>query len=194
MTGGISEKLGVLALAVSMLSLGSSKYPFVLILCYIIHELGHLFFSKLMGARAKSFKIGGMHLSIFYDSSNLSYKREIVVQLGGIIFNLLSALFVYILPIFRGDVSVFFVVASISLALMNLYPVSILDGGGVFKNILLLCTSEENAQRVSRGVWFASAILMWLISVYLQIFFVSNLSLFLISVLLLVQLCLGEGK
>ena len=185
----IGEKIGFIALILTTLSLGTSPHPFILILCYGIHELGHLIFSYVAGADMKGFKIGSLRLRLFYSCENLSYKRELLVQSGGIIFNLISALIVSFLPIFRGDVADFFKICSISLALFNLYPVSVLDGGGMLKSLLCILCSNLNVQRVCDIVSFLCAVIMWLISVYLQLVFNSNISLFIISVFLLMELC-----
>lgn len=185
---GFSEKVGILALLVTTLSLGSSPHPIILIFSYLIHELGHLVFSSLAGAKLKKLKIGPLHLSISYDTSGLTYKREILVQLGGIAFNLFFALCALALPI-KGNGAEFFIVSNFSLAAMNLYPVSILDGGGILKNVFSLFLSGGVAEKASRTVSLVCGILMWLVAVYLQIIFKSNLSLFIISVLLLVELC-----
>ena len=186
---GVGEKIGFIALIITTISLGASPHPMVLILCYGIHELGHLFFSYMVGAEMRGFKIGSLRLKLFYSSENLSYKRELLVQSGGIIFNLLSCLIVSFLPIFQGDVAEFFKICSLSLALFNLYPVSVLDGGGMLKSISCIFLSSTSAEKISRITSFACAVIMWLISVYLQLVFNSNISLFAISVLLLIELC-----
>ena len=174
------------------LSLGTSPHPFILVLCYVIHEAGHVFFARLVGAKIKKFKIGSFHLSLSYDCSNLSYKKEIAVQSGGIVFNLLTAVIAWLFLDFGGESVDFFVICSFSLGLMNLYPASVLDGGGILKNVLLLRVDEAVAHKVYKGVSLISVILMWLISVYLQIIFASNLSLFVISIILLIELCFSE--
>lgn len=184
----LGEKIGIIAMLISTISLSASPHPVILILCYLIHEIGHIIMAKILGADMKKFKVGTLHLSISYDCSCISYKRELIVQLGGIIFNLTSALLASILP-FGGETCTFFVVASISLAIMNLYPISILDGGGALKTIASIIWSRDVAERLSKITSFAFAILMWIVAVYFQIAFVSNLSLFLISVLLLIELC-----
>ena len=184
----LGEKIGIIAMLITAFSLGSSPHPFVLILCYLIHELGHITMAKLVKAQMKSFKVGTLHLSISYDCSNLSYGRELLVLLGGILFNLISAFFVSFLG-FGGETCEFFVVGNISLAIMNLYPISILDGGGILKTLASMIWSRDVAEKLSKITSFICAILMWIIAVYFQIVFVSNFSLFLISVVLLVELC-----
>lgn len=185
----LSERLGVFAAVFTTLSLGASPHPFILVLCYVIHEAGHITLARAVGAKIKKFKIGSFHLSLAYDCTEISYKREILVQLGGIIFNLASAGIVAIFSDFGGGSVDFFVICSLSLALMNLYPASMLDGGGVLKSILLLTVEEGRAVRIFKAVSFFAVVLMWLFSVYLQIVFSANLSLFVISVILLVELC-----
>ena len=183
-----ANKTGVVFALFTIISVGLSPHPFVLVLCYLIHEAGHIFFARLMGAKIEKLHIGSFHLSLSYDARGLSYKKEILVEAGGIIFNLLSVLFAFLFP-FSGQGFEFFLICSISLALMNLYPVSILDGGGILKNLLLCILAGDVAEKVSKTVSFICAILMWLIAVYVQIIFSASPSFFVISVLLLVKLC-----
>ncbi|MBQ4584740.1 MAG: M50 family metallopeptidase [Clostridia bacterium] len=185
----MSEKMGTLALVITMLSLSTSPHPFVLILCYGIHELGHLLFATLLGAKMRKFRVGAFHLSLSYDCSQIGYGRELLICLGGIIFNALATIIV--LPFINIIPNVdFFITCNLSLALMNLYPVSILDGGGALKSLLMLIVSEDKAEKISRGVSVFAIFLMWLVSIYLQLVFSSNVSLLFISILLLVELCL----
>ncbi|MBO5286632.1 MAG: site-2 protease family protein [Clostridia bacterium] len=185
----LGENLSTLGLLFTLMSLSTSPHPFILILCYIIHELGHMTFARLTGAKIGKMRAGVFHLSLSYDCSRLTYGKEILVCAGGIIFNLLSVAITCFFPFLQGEVYDFFKICSISLALMNLYPISILDGGGILKGVLLLILPEGVAEKASEVSSFIFAILMWLLAVYLQLVFSSNLSLFFISVLLLIQLC-----
>lgn len=183
------EKLGILAIFFTLLGVSISPHPFLLIFCYIIHELGHIVMAKIVGAKTRKVKILAFRLSIGYDQTGITYPQEILVCFGGIIFNLISAVTIALLPFFTGDVADFFVVCNLSLALMNLYPVSILDGGGILKATLLYFLGQEKAEKISGGVSLICAILLWLVSVYLQLAFSSNPSLLIISIVLLIQLC-----
>ncbi|MBO5356806.1 MAG: site-2 protease family protein [Clostridia bacterium] len=185
----LKEKFSIIALIFSMLSISASPNPIMLISVYIIHEAGHIFFARLTGAKIKKMRGGVFHLSISYSTEALSYKKEALVCLGGIIFNLLFALFTFFINVQKNDTLSTFSLLNASLALMNLYPVSILDGGGILKSLLLIKTREDVAEKICLIVSFVFAIILWLVSVYLQIIFSANVSLFLISVLLLIQLC-----
>lgn len=185
-----AERLGILAVGLTMMGIGASPYPLLLILCYGIHELGHIVASRLCKAKIRKIKAGVFHLSMSYDCQGLTYKKEILVLFGGIIFNLVSAFLVYILPIPKTEAKEFFIVASVSLALMNLYPVSVLDGGGILRAVLLMTVRYDVAEKISRTLYFIFALILWFVSSYFLLVFSGSLSLFLISVLLLMKLCL----
>ncbi len=183
------DKLAILSILFTALSISVSPHPLILVICYAIHELGHLFFATLVGAKIKKFKLGAFHLCLSYDCTEISYLKEMLVCFGGIIFNVISALILLLIPIFKGEVIDFFVLCNLSLALMNLYPAAILDGGGVLRSFLYIVTSQEKADKISRGVSIISTLILWLISVYLQLVLSSNLSLLIISIVILIELC-----
>ncbi len=186
---GIIDKIGLFSLALTGLSISVSPYPLILVMTYLIHELGHITFAKLCKAKIKKFKMGGFHLSISYDCSEISYKKEILVCLGGIAFNVLSAVFMLAFPYFKGEKRDFFIICSFCLAFMNLYPAEILDGGGVLKALLNSFLSPLKSEKILRGVSIFAIILLWMASIYFQLVFSSNMSLFFISVLLLIEFC-----
>ncbi len=182
------DKLALFSIFLTIASISVTPYPELLIISYLLHELGHLFFARVVGAKMKKIKIGTMHLSLSYDPSEISYIKEMIICLGGIIFNLISALIFVVLPL-KGEGAKFFIVCNISLAVMNLYPASVLDGGGILKCLLYIVFPHTLAEKISRGVSIFAIILLWLLCVYFQLVFVSNLSLFIISVILLVEAC-----
>ena len=119
--GCIYEKLGVIAVVLTMLSLGTSSHPFILVTCYAIHEIGHITVARILGAPMKGLRLRNFRLSLSYDNSCVTYKKEIFIQLGGIAFNLLSAALVYLIPAFATESSDFFVVCNISFMLISLF-------------------------------------------------------------------------
>ena len=183
------NKLSLIALMLSMISVFLTPRPLLLILAYLIHEIGHMFFAKLVGAKISKMSGGVFHLSISYSTLGVSYKKEALVCCGGIIFNVIFGLLALLINTTNNDTVSAFSILNFSLGIMNLYPVSILDGGGILKSLLLSRLQESKADKICLSVSFIFAILMWLIAVYFQIIFSSNVSLFLISILLLVQLC-----
>ena len=185
----LGEKLGFIALLFTMMSISSSPHPITLIICYGIHEIGHIVTAKAVGAKIGRMRSGIFRLCISYDCSNVSYVRELAVCAGGIIFNLLSALVTYICGLSRYELGGFFILCNLSLAIMNIYPISILDGGGILRCFFLTFFEPGKAKKICVFFSFFFAFVMWLCAVYLQLVFRSDLSLFFISVFLLVELC-----
>ena len=93
----------------------------------VIHELGHILAAKLCGVRSWRFGLKAGGALITFDFSRLSYMREVFVHLAGPAFGVLSALFSVI---FFGERAEYFAGVSLSMALVNLLPVSGFDGGG----------------------------------------------------------------
>ena len=181
--------LSILAVILSLMSISVSQSPFLLVLAYFIHELGHVFFARLMGAEMLKIRGGAFHLSLTYDTKGISYLKEAVVCLGGIIFNLITALVILMINTSNNDTLSTFFVFNLSLALMNLYPVSILDGGNILKSLFLWKMSGDVAEKLHKWISFFAVILLWLFSVYMQIIFSTNISLLFISIFLLITLC-----
>ena len=185
----LGEKIGLVLILLTTMNISSSPHPLILILCYAIHETGHLFFAYITGARIRDFKTSLCRLSIKYDCAGISYMREALVCGGGIIFNLVFAL-IFAAPVFKFNENIaFFTVCNISLALMNLYPVTVLDGGGILRCLAYRFSSGERANRFLSSVSFVFSFILWLFAVYLQLVFSSNISMFFISILLLIELC-----
>ena len=86
----------------------------------------------------------------------------------------------------------FLTVCNISLALMNLYPVTVLDGGGIVRCIVFRLTGGDTAKKITSAVSFVFVFFLWFFAVYLQLVFSSNVSVFLISVLLLIEFCFAR--
>lgn len=185
----IKELLSIFAILFSIMNMSLTKSPLMLVLSYVIHEIGHIFFARILGAQISKISGGVFRLSISYDTKNLSFFKEAIVCAGGIIFNLLFALVISLLNTSNNDTLSTLFVFNVSLALMNLYPISILDGGGILKALILSKIQGGVAEKVIKWMSFFFALLLWLISVYFQIVFSTNISLLFISIYLLIHLC-----
>ncbi len=185
----LGERISLLLLLLTIMNLSASPYPLFIVLSYAVYEVGHLFFAKIVGAGITDFKTSLCRLSIKYDCTSISYFKESLVCGGGVIFNL-AFFAVFSAPVFRySEKLTFFSLCNLSLALMNLYPVSVLDGGGVLRCTMYSIFNEKTAERVLKLTSFIFAFVLWLFAVYLQLVFSSNISMFFISILLLIELC-----
>ena len=188
----IGEKISFIAFFFTIMNISSSPHPIALILCYVVHEIGHIFFAKVNGINMRKIKVGSFRLSLSYDCTNISYKKELLVCVGGIAFNLAFAFLSNVMLGKKSEAFAFFSMYNLSLALMNIYPISTLDGGGILRCIFMLIFDFETAERLSRAVSFMFVFILWLLAVYLQLAFNANASLFFISVFLLIELCFSN--
>ncbi len=190
----MTEKIGVIAILFTLLSVSSSQYPLILVLCYAIHEGGHLFFAKVCGVKMRKFQMKLFRLRLSYDFDGVSYMKELIISLGGIAFNLIFLVLPLIFRLRMSEAIGFYILCNASLALMNIYPVSSLDGGRVLRCLLLLIFQEERAIKIYNFISAFAVGALWIFSIYLQLVFNSNVSLFFISVFLLVQICFSSEK
>ena len=173
----------------SLISISASPHPLLLTLCYLVHELGHILTTRLLGGKIRKISLGVFKIAIGYDTYSMPYRKEFAVSIAGIAFNLIFAAICAILNKNGNEALSFLITCNLSLAIINLYPISILDGGRVLKLVLYAAISQDKAEKIARYVSFFGAILLWFVSIYLQLVFSANISMLLISVFLLIQLC-----
>jgi len=185
----LGEKLAFLMFFITVMNISASPYPFVIVLTYLIHEAGHLFFAHVTGARIEG--IGGslFRLKIKYQCMGISYGKEALVCLGGIIFNFAFAL-IFSAPVFDfSEKTDFFVLCNISLGIMNLYPVAVLDGGNSLRCVAYSLFTQERAEKILLCISFVFTFLLWLLTTYLQLIFSADVSVFFISIILIIEFC-----
>lgn len=119
----------------------------------LVHELGHCIGARLAGVplRRLTGTGGGLHLDFAMET--VSYRQELIVLLSGSGAGLLSLLFLQD-PLRRA--------CTLCLNLANLLPLPGLDGGGILACLLLRRLDAGRADRICRGVFTASAVLLWL--------------------------------
>lgn len=66
---------------------------FKLLICLIIHELGHIFFMNYFKIKINSINIYGFGALIDCDNKSNSFIEDLFIYLGGIIFNITSLIF-----------------------------------------------------------------------------------------------------
>ncbi len=121
----------------------------VMLLAAFVHEAGHILSAAACGACIERFDIELWGGRMFYGGMN-SYKKELLISLGGIFANLLLA------PL--GLISVFgiygklFFWASICYALVNIIPAKTLDGGEALRCILCLNCDVDVAYAAQTAV------------------------------------------
>lgn len=100
---------------------------------------------------------------IVYDGTAGGAGRQIMVALGGVFINLLCAL-----PCFwigkANENALFFGVASLALAILNLLPVKGLDGGRALEEILLLFMDVPSVWKICKAVSVCFLVLLFVLS------------------------------
>ena len=115
---------------------GFIKDALIIFLIVIIHELGHSFFSKIFNYKINSINIypfGG--ITNYENKINSNSYKDLLIFLGGIIFNLLIYLIVYLINktnIFSIYTYNLFLKYNTSIILFNLLPIIPLDGYLIF--------------------------------------------------------------
>ena len=112
---------------------GYFEYTYLFLLTILIHECGHMIFSLIIGFKFDKiiiYPFGG--ITIYNEDLNVSTNKELFVLLGGITFQLLFLLFLFILYNY-GFITdhTFTIIKRINLILIsfNFMPVLPLDGG-----------------------------------------------------------------
>ena len=151
-----------------------------LVLAVTIHELGHILAAKLCGIDLGELKLGILGAAIIPQNTLFSYKKELILCIGGPAANIFSALAASPLknsaPFFNQ-----FWIYSISLAALNLMPIKTFDGGRIFSSLLLYKLPVKTAEKILNAISFIFIFTLWSISVYLLLKISSSISLFVFS-------------
>lgn len=118
---------------------GQNVLPWALLACFC-HELGHYVAIYLCGGRVArvSLTMVGAEMEM---RGRFSYGQDLYCNLAGPLVNLLLAFwFCYSFPLFSG--------LNLALALVNLFPMSRLDGGRALGCVMALCCPYGWGERV----------------------------------------------
>ena len=138
----------------------------LLLLSAFLHEGGHLLAIRYVGAPIRRVDLLPMGGLIVYDQSSCSPMDCALVSAAGPMANLLA--FFLCLPIAsRSPYLLFFALANAFLALLNLLPWEVLDGGNLLFCLLLARRDPLYAERVCKAVSRVSSALLALLFVLL---------------------------
>ncbi|MBE6570186.1 MAG: hypothetical protein E7658_08235 [Ruminococcaceae bacterium] len=172
-----------------LLLLDRTAYPLSLAAAVCIHEGGHLLAAWLCGAKCRSFRLGITGLSLDFDCGGLSYGRECLIQLAGSCFGMLS---VWIAACF-GERTAYYCVCALCLNIVNLLPITGLDGGGILSSLLHMCLEDGAAVRICRGVSLLTAVFLWVCALWISLRTEGNLTVLLCGGFFLVKSLLAYG-
>lgn len=145
-----------------------SSSPLSLFSAVFIHEAGHLLCAALLHMGHPRLKINAVGLRVLYGTPAYGARRAALCLSGPLAGAVLAAVF------FRFR---FFFLYSMGFSLINLIPVSCFDGGGAFAALCDAVFLPDISVRIQKTVSVISVILLWALSVLVQLRAGANLSL-----------------
>lgn len=158
----------------------------IILICSVVHEAGHLFVMRLCGAEITSVEIGLLGAKISFRGEHTSYSDDFAIASGGILFNFIFSAASCILFMFvKNEMVLLLIFANIALAVVNLLPISFLDGGCMLRAFVSARYEITVAERCCRAFDLLGRTLLVCINILLLILSGFNIGL---CVLLIVQL------
>ncbi len=158
------------------------------LLSSVLHEGGHLIFMLTFGEKILSVIFGAFGVRIERVSkANLSYKKEALIALGGIIINFLLAFLGGMYYYFtKSENALMFSFINIFVAAFNCVPVSVLDMGRALRSMLMTKYDEAKADKAVSVISLVSVNIIMLFSLGYCLFVGVNFSLIFVSLYLYV--------
>ena len=181
-------KIGFLALVMFLsLLITSLDNFFILFTAVAVHELGHILMAKFCNIRLRELKLGIFGAALTPTSTLYSYKKEILLALGGPLFSFACTFAVRAFSSGGASTDTFAAV-SLMLGCINLLPIAGFDGGRITHCILCVVLGPRSAGRILKLLSFTFIFILWLCSVYLLIKLGVSLNLFIFSLSLFTKI------
>ena len=165
-------------------------YAFAVLSSVVLHEAGHLTAAMLYHQYPKSIKIMPTGISIGLTASS-SYIEEIVIAAAGPFMNLM---YCAIAPCFPSIPAQTVTTVSLLLCLLNLLPITTLDGGRVLKASLAFLFGETAADGVLQITTSLCLVCLWIFSLYIFFYSGVNITLLVFSAYLFSYLILKKER
>lgn len=152
----------------------------------LLHELGHIIFMLIFHERILSVDFGAFGLRIEKaDNGRVSYKKECIIALGGIIINFTLAFLSIMYYYFSSKLILLnFSVINIMIALFNCVPIEALDMGRALYCLFMLRLEPTRAQRALNIISLCFVNFLALLCIIYTGFFCVNISLIAVTVYL----------
>lgn len=166
------------------------------IISSLLHEAGHIIPLYVFKCPPHKIVLGAFGIRIEKrDCIKLSYKKEAVVSIGGIVVNIALFFIGLLFRIISGSEEAFvFMFVNIFIAVFNSIPVSVLDLGRFLRYILLVYYDEEKVNRIMNKISDISVISVVTAMLLYTGFFGINISLIAVSLYLIILNFRKDGK
>lgn len=153
----------------------------------LIHEAGHIVAIGITGGKISRIDITPFGLVIRRSRLISSYMSDFFVYISGPASNFVFALAFLPCLSARDNPLSLFAFQNLSFGLLNLLPVSSLDGGRAIESLILINHDEETAGRYTKILSAVVLLCAWIAAIYFLLFTGSGISLFLFSFWLLLS-------
>ncbi|MBE6610801.1 MAG: hypothetical protein E7634_09055 [Ruminococcaceae bacterium] len=150
----------------------------VTLIAAFLHEMGHVAVMYMNGVGIREIGITPYGFEIVAARQYRSFFEEISVSLAGCAVNFLSAVMLYGF----GGILQRLAIASAALGILNIMPISCLDGGVTLNSMLCLGMLPDKADAICRIISFVTLFCIWIPAVYVFMFSGANYSLFVLCV------------
>lgn len=143
----------------------------------LIHESGHLLLMLHYGDRINYVELGIFGMRIEKEGTALSYKKEALIAMGGIILNLICVVISVAGFLLTGKEGfMIFAVVNGFIALINMLPVKILDFGRCLISLLNEKYGEEKSSRITQMLSAVFTLIFSLVCIFYCVFIRLNFS------------------
>jgi len=125
----------------------------------IVHEASHIFVSLVQGEKLHKLRVFPIGLNAVFCKNIYKDTNNFLINISGPLSNILISLLCFLLSTYylpRSDNMSFFILTNVFLAVFNMIPIIPLDGGKIFRDILIsqigLFKAHKYTRRVTKGM------------------------------------------
>ena len=168
-----------------MIFMDKSGFVLVGIISSLMHEVGHIIAVKAKKCNIDSIKLGCVNADIFLNCGNLTDK--IIILFSGSVMNFFIAVIFKIMCNMCCDFNIFNTIylQNLCIGILNLLPISTLDGGCILLSLLNKKIDSLIALRVSNIVSFIFLVPLFCIGMWILVTSEYNFSLMLLVIYLI---------
>ena len=163
------------ALVTFLLTIQTDGLMAICMLASLIHEIGHIIAMRLTGMRPEECTLGLFGIRIRLRTSMGGYGKNAIVAAAGPLINGLSAAILWSMGARQSAL------VHLLLAVLNLLPVSVLDGGELLKCALGAAGCRHGAEKVLTTVSVITVLLLLIGGAVLCVIDKGNLTLLIVA-------------
>ena len=171
--------LKIFLIAILFFMTSQIKVYTIMMICAIIHELGHLLVGILLGMKPEkleiipvgirvTFKINIKDINSKIKQTNKLEIKKIFVAIAGPVVNLIK---IYIAAISKTNIisKINFIYANLLLVIINLVPIYPLDGGRILKGIISIFKGKKKAEQTINKISIIIGIIISALGIWILI-------------------------